>query len=76
MHPTLLKSQYYKTPAATYFGPYRPIIRKHTTVQNICLTFSHVRDLPITLQYVIYIHICNRWSCVLEAVGSRAMATK
>ena len=56
MHPTLLKLQYYKTPAATCFGPYRPIIREHTTVLNICLTFSHVRELPIALQYVIYIH--------------------
>jgi hypothetical protein len=36
----VLKSQYYNTPAATYFGPHWPINREHTIVQNSYIIFS------------------------------------
>jgi len=43
MHTVSLKSQYYNTPAPTYFGPQWPIIREHTIVQNSDLRFSACR---------------------------------
>ena len=36
----LLNSQYYNTPGPTGFGPYWPIIRQHTIVQNSCFIQS------------------------------------
>jgi hypothetical protein len=39
----LLKSQYYKSLAPTYFGPHWPVIREHTIVQTSDLRFSACR---------------------------------
>jgi hypothetical protein len=40
MHNIVLKSQYYNTQVATYFGPHWPINMEHKIVQNSCLIFS------------------------------------
>jgi hypothetical protein len=64
MHTILSKSQYYSTPAPTYFGPHCPIIRERTIVHNRCF----IRSVCISRKLLPMKYLYRRSICAQKTI--------